>query len=449
MATNANIVGPSGQTYGDPKPTVDEDAFQVNNTSAAYYSSNYYRLHMNQVQPIPPRRTGALPYLKLTDFIPQDLVDSIQQAGKITFHAVGDTGAAKVDRTQTAATAIAQEGAVADAMVEDVSSGGVNGPAFFFHLGDVIYNFGEAQYYYDQFYEPFREYDRPIFAIPGNHDGMVFGPSSSAPQVPTLAAFLANFCAASPDPSADAPTIARSVMTQPAVYFTLDAPFVSIIGLYSNVLDTGGGIISSQNGHFPLVNDQLDFLTSELERLKPERQAGERAILVAVHHPPLSVDAKTGGTKGLMDDIDSCCEKAGLWPDALLSGHAHLYQRFTRTVNGRQVPYVVAGSGGFAITRPQKAAPPKGTVIGDHKLEIDPIVQFGYLTLTTDAKTLTIAFKTAPRGVPVAQRDFVTVDLAKGMITASGGGSSTSKSAPKSVKTKRGRKPPNRAKKSH
>ena len=46
-------------------------------------------------------------------------------------------------------------------------------PAFFFHLGDVIYNFGEADYYYDQFYEPFRAYDRPIFAIPGNHDGAV------------------------------------------------------------------------------------------------------------------------------------------------------------------------------------------------------------------------------------------------------------------------------------
>ena len=46
-------------------------------------------------------------------------------------------------------------------------------PAFCFHLGDVIYNFGEAEYYYDQFYEPFRAYDRPIFAIPGNHDGAV------------------------------------------------------------------------------------------------------------------------------------------------------------------------------------------------------------------------------------------------------------------------------------
>lgn len=122
-----------------------------------------------------------------------------------------------------------------------------------------------------------------------------------------------------------------------------------------------------------------------------------------------------------MQDIDSCCKAAGLCPDALLSGHAHLYQRFTRTVNGRQMPYIVSGSGGFAVTPPQQAAPPAGTVVGDHKLEIDPIIQFGYLTVTTDAKTLTVTFQTAPRGGPVTQQDPVTVDLVKGRITASGG----------------------------
>jgi hypothetical protein len=431
---NATMIGPGGHLYADPKPSPAESAFQVDNTSEQYYSSIYYARHKSEVQPIPPRRTGALPYLKLSDFIPSDLVDSINAAGKIVFHAVGDTGAAKVSKTQTAGTAIAKEAAVANAMVQDVQTGGAGGPAFFFHLGDVIYNFGEALYYYDQFYEPYRAYDRPIFAIPGNHDGMVFGSTSTAPQVPTLAAFLTNFCGAAPDPSPDAPTITRSVMTQPAVYFTLDAPFVSIIGLYSNVMDTGGGIISSQGGHFPLVNDQLDFLTTELQRLKADRQARKRAILLAVHHPPLSADAKTGGTKGLMDDIDACCKNAGLWPDAILSGHAHLYQRFTRTVNGRQVPYIVSGSGGYAATPPQTAPPPAGTVIGDHKLEVDPIVQFGYLTVTTDAKTLTVTFKTAPRGGTATQMDYVTLDLNQGKITAGGsrgkGGAGAAAKAP-------------------
>src|SRR6202795_241412 len=281
----SRIMGPAGRLYADPQPGPDEKKFREDNTSAAYYNSPYYLGHKDQVQPIPRRRSGVA--LNLSDFIPQDVLNAIQATGKISFHAVGDTGAAKENRSQTAATAVGHEAAVADAMVSEIQNQGAKGPAFFFHLGDVIYNFGEAQYYYDQFYEPFRAYDRPIFAIPGNHDGMVFGPGSSAPQVPTLAAFLTNFCAPEPGPSPDAGGLVRSVMTQPGVYFTLDAPFVSIIGLYSNVLDSGAGVISSQKGHFPLVDDQLTFLQKELTRLRPQRDAGKRAVLLAVHHPPL------------------------------------------------------------------------------------------------------------------------------------------------------------------
>ena len=414
-----NLEGPGNRLYAEPKPSPDETSFQQDNVSEQYYNSPYYLAHKDQVQPIPPPLAGAAASLDLKDFVPQEVFDAVQTAGKITFHSVGDTGAAKVDRSQTVATAIAQEAAVADSMSADVQSGGVNGPAFFFHLGDAIYNFGEAQYYYDQFYEPFRDYDRPIFAIPGNHDGMVFGATSATPQVPTLEAFLRNFCADKAGPSPDSGGLVRTVMTEPAVYFTLDAPFVSIIGLYSNVLE-GPGVLSSQSGHFPTLNGdiQLKFLTSELRRLKADRQAGNRAVLVAVHHPPASVDAKHGGSSGLEQDIDSCCQAAGLWPDAVLSGHAHLYQRFTRVVGGKQIPYVVSGSGGFAATPPQVSTPKAPYTIEDTTLEIDPIVEFGYLTITTNAKTLSIDFKTAVHGGPVALRDSVTVDLTQGRITS-------------------------------
>ena len=52
----------------------------------------------------------------------------------------------------------------------------------------------------------------------------------------------------------------RSTMNQPGVYFTLDAPFVSIVGLYTNALD-GPGILSTQSGHYPDVGEeQLEFL---------------------------------------------------------------------------------------------------------------------------------------------------------------------------------------------
>ncbi|WP_199186419.1 metallophosphoesterase family protein, partial [Pseudoxanthomonas sp. KAs_5_3] len=43
-------------------------------------------------------------------------------------------------------------------------------PQFLFHLGDVVYNFGQASQYYDQFFSPYKNYPAPVFAIPGNHD---------------------------------------------------------------------------------------------------------------------------------------------------------------------------------------------------------------------------------------------------------------------------------------
>jgi hypothetical protein len=441
MGFKPSMTGPQGQLYADPKPTPDEDAFQVANTSEAYYNSPYYLKNKNLIQQIPPPRPGVPLNISLADYLAPQTITAIQAAGSIVFHSVGDTGAAKTGGHQTSATAVAQEAGVADAMAADVAAGGANAPAFFFHLGDVVYNFGEAQYYYDQFYEPYREYDRPIFAIPGNHDGMCFGTTSSAPQNPTLTAFLANFCAPVAGPSPDAPTITRSTMTQPSVYFTLDAPFVSIIGLYSNVLDTGGGVISSQGGHYPIADVQLAFLTSELKRLAPDQAAGKRAILVAVHHPPLSCDAKTGGSAGLMLDIDACCKTAGVWPDMVLNGHSHLYQRFTRTINGRQVPYICSGSGGYAATAPMTGTPPAGTVVGDHKLEVPPIAEFGYLTLQCDGKTLTANFKLAPRGSATTIKDTVTLNLKTGQLTVNGLGNSAAP-PPKPTAPTKPAKPP-------
>jgi calcineurin-like phosphoesterase family protein len=406
------LKGPRGRLYADPQPGSDPTSFQITNNSAGYYNSPYYLAHQKQVQAIPPRTSQAP--LDLADFLPPETISAIQQNGKISFHAVGDTGAAKVSRSQSAATAIGDQDAVADAMAADVQQGGNAGPAFFFHLGDIVYNFGEDKYYYDQFYDPYRGYDRPIFAIPGNHDGVVYDPS-----VPSLKGFLENFCALAPGPAPNAGSLVRSLMTQPGAYFTLDAPFVSIIGLYSNVLESAG-VISSQGGHFPTVGDaQLTFLKSELARLKPQRQNKQRAVIVAVHHPTVSVDALHSGSTGIQADLEACCKAAGLWPDMVLHGHAHLYQRFTRTLqgSGQQIPYIISGSGGFAVTAPKGTPPKVPLVVGDHTLEIDPIVDFGYLTVETDGKSYVSAvFKVAHHGKPVVTADSVRVDLAAGKV---------------------------------
>jgi hypothetical protein len=419
-AAYRKLTGAGGRLFADPQPAPDEVSFQIDNTSAAYYDSVYYNLHKKDLQRVPAPRT-AQPRIDLGDVLQPEFLAAITEAKKLSFHAVGDTGAAKVNSFQTAGQALENEASVADAMVRDVTEGGATGPAFFFHLGDVVYNFGEGQYYYDQFYEPFRAYDRPIFAIPGNHDGMVFGDQPDLPQVKTLTAFLRNFCADKPGPSPDAGPMVRSTMDQPGVYFTLDAPFVSVIGLYTNVLESPG-VISSQNGAYPTLagDEQLHFLQAELARLAPARKAGERAVIIACHHPPASVDAGHGGGSGLADDIDNASRAAGFWPDAVLSGHAHLYQRFTRRVDGREIPYIVAGSGGFAATRPIGGLPATPVTVGEYTLDKPPIVDFGYLTVTVDMTDrdhhLTITFNDRTN---VRIHDTTHLNLTTGKILAS------------------------------
>jgi hypothetical protein len=432
----SNLIGTGGRLFGEPHPGSDETHFQVNNTSVAYYNSPYYLLHKNQLQSVPGPTINP-PRLDLASVLDASAIQAIQAAKKIVLHSVGDTGAAKV-------TGPATEASVADMMVADVQTGGASAPSFFFHLGDVVYYFGESQYYYDQFYEPFRAYDRPIFAIPGNHDGVVHGSTPNAPDVPTLHAFLRNFCAHAPSRSPDAGSLVRSVMTQPGVYFTLDAPMVSIIGLYSNVLE-GPGVISSQGGKYPISDVQLQFLQSELTRLKPARQAGRRAVIIATHHPPLSADAKHGGSTGLSQDIDTACQKTGLWPDAVLSGHAHLYQRFTRRTANLEIPYIVSGSGGFSATPPSSQTPPAPHTIGDCTLEIDPLVEFGYLTVTVDmsaaTKQLIIAFHSPKSGHNV---DRVAVDLGQHKIIHPAGSATSPVKRPARAASRAARRRPAR-----
>ncbi len=417
-----NLIGKNGRLFSDPQPGADEVSFKVDNTSDSYYNSPYYKQHQDQVLPIPSPRAKP-PRMNLSDVLDDPFVQAIQAAKKISFHSVGDTGAAKSSGPAT-------EASVADMMSADIRDGGSGAPAFFFHLGDIVYYFGESQYYYDQFYEPYRAYDRPIFAIPGNHDGVLHDAKGQ-----TLQAFLQNFCADQPGRSPNAGGLVRSVMTEPGVYFTLDAPFVSIIGLYTNVLE-GPGVISSQGGRYPVSDEQIRFLQDELTRLKPMRESGQCAVIVATHHPPLSADAKHGGTEGLFQDIDKACQAAGLWPDAVLSGHAHLYQRFTRRTAGHEIPYVVSGSGGFSATPPMVNVPPAPYTQGDVTMEIDPVIQFGYLTLTVDVsgnnKLLTIAFNSPKLG---ANYDRVTVDLTKSRIVKSGSrvASAAKKAAAKSA----------------
>ena len=73
-------------------------------------------------------------------------------------------------------------------------------------------------------------------------------------------------------------------------------------------------------------------------------------MLVAVHHPPFTGGVNHGGSPRMLQDMDDAATKAGFWPHAVLSAHSHNYQRYTRTVSGLTIPYIVAGMGGHGLT---------------------------------------------------------------------------------------------------
>jgi len=368
------------------------------------------------------------------------VVQQIATNKKIVFHSTGDSGASNVRK-------FGNEIRVADQLAEDASlSTGADRPAFLFHLGDLVYDFGEAQYYYDQFYEPFRNYPAPIFAIPGNHDSFLI-PDTPADESP-LFTFARNFCATKLGITREARSLHRTAMTQPGVYFTLDAPFVRIVGLFSNALEDPG-LISSEGGNWPGVPDyQLEYLAAQLEKVKSDNYKG--AVLIAVHHPPFSYSAppQDGGSGGnhsssrsMLREIDKICADKGVYPHAFLTAHAHNYQRYTRTVkiagSEYDVPFIVAGAGGHNVNplvRSSRGGRSGGPRFGQDVsyMDVDPAVEsgglilekfasrnYGYLRVEVDTQLLRIGFHEAVNeDFHQSRYDLVTVDLATHTMVA-------------------------------
>ena len=254
--------------FAQPEPTPAPGKFRtphLSDSEAYNILDELQKEHKIKPIPFPPSRGGTEPIITLEQIWGSEgtkIMRNIVNSGQIVFHAVGDTGNTRSVKPQ--------EG-VADKMQSDfIHEVGRDQPAFFLHLGDVVYSFGEAQYYYDQFYEPYRDYPAPIIALAGNHDGMV-APGATATS---LEAFLRNFCSTTFQHSLDAGGLDRTTMIQPGVYYTFEAPFVRIIALYSNTLEDPG-VISTENGTFPQVTDvQLAFLRAALTRTKHQNYDG-------------------------------------------------------------------------------------------------------------------------------------------------------------------------------
>jgi acid phosphatase type 7 len=272
-----------------------------------------------------PDPTGKDPYeLDLKDVVSEDTFKNITGAGKLVFHLTGDVGGAYHPEPQQL---------VAEAMEKDFKEkeddNGEVDSSFLYIVGDVVYYYGETGEYYPQFYKPYANYPAPIFAIPRNHDGIV----SPCCAAPSLKAFMDNFCAFRARPIFESVDSGRDAMTQPNCYWTLVTPYVTLVGLYTNVVNGG-----------KLDEAQVDWLTKRLGEYKG------KPLILTMHYPAISFDASHPGSQYMENTLNEVINKSGRVPDMVIGGHTHNYQRFTRTTKqepSSQIPYIVAGGGGF------------------------------------------------------------------------------------------------------
>jgi hypothetical protein len=281
-------------------------------------------------QPL-PKPNGAPPYrFNLTQLLSAADVKNITDTGVMVCHMVGDTGDYRGQ----------QQDFVAGMMTQDANNlAAGRKPAFYYHLGDVVYFAGDIDMYGDNFYETYKDYPGFIVAIAGNHDCQPDDPADGPvdPRKKPLDGWVQNFMAKDPGVLGSNKTSgARTQMDLPNVYWTFNTPFATIIGLFSNVGETEGEIHP----------DQIKWFQGELKAADPGL-----ALIVAVHHPPFSGDAEHSGSSEVSTVLFDSFKATKRYPNLILSGHVHNYQRFTNVVQGPkgtlQIPCIVAGAGGY------------------------------------------------------------------------------------------------------
>jgi hypothetical protein len=300
-----------------------------------------------KVQPLPPGSPAQMSPGQL------GVIDS----NPITFFVIGDHGGVMAPGPQNAVSYALQE-------VTDVK------PAFVYSVGDIVYFHGEASQYQPQFYEPYAHVNLPIVGIPGNHDGDVAQDDAGNPTGrQPLDTFLANFCTATPQaPPADPELeFGRHTQTLPWCDWTLALEAVTIIGLYSNV---------PSGGHFETT--QTDWMAAELKAAP-----SDRPLILTFHHPPLSVDAMHGGSKKMVDAVTQACATANRYPDVILTGHVHDYQRFSWDLAGHTITTIVQGNSGYHNLHKLAADAKPGLDLGNGvTFEYGDDAGYGFLTLT-------------------------------------------------------------------
>lgn len=351
------------------RPRLSRDTLRLTLASPAFRGSPF--------QPL-PAPTGPSPFhLDLADVIDSKLHKAVIDKGSMVFQISGDIGGIKRPEVQQ----LVVNGMESDFKHDPHDLAG--DPLFFYTLGDCVYYNGEAAAYYDQFYKPYEHYMAPIFAVPGNHDGDPRAPETS------LEAFVRNFCSSTPVVTADAREIQRDAMTQPNVFWTLLTPFATFVGVYSNVPEGG-----------KIRQDQEAWLISELKKAPKSKP-----LFVTMHHPVYSADDHHSGSGAMRTALNNAIEASGRHPDIVFAGHVHNYQRFTRTNNSEEFPFIVAGAGGYwhlhqvARVQGEKVITPVTMNQTGDTVTLESYVddRHGFLRVEIDGSIITGKYYTVPR----------------------------------------------------
>jgi acid phosphatase type 7 len=371
-------------------------------------------------QPLPPPN-GPAPYrFDLSQLLSADDLAQIAN-GVLVFHTVGDTGDYRDSGPQDL---------VAQLMTQDAQNlADDQKPAFYYHLGDVVYFAGDIDKYGANFYETYKDYPIFIVAIPGNHDCQPDDPQDGPvdPKKYPLDGFVQNFMSKNPGQLGSLKTGAnRTQMDLPNVFWTFTTPLVTIIGLFSNV--------GEDQGEFH--QDQIDWFHGELVAADPDLP-----LIVAVHHPPFSGDSEHSGSTVVENVLSAGFNAAKRYPNLILSGHVHNYQRFTNVVQGQkgqlQIPCIVAGAGGYTklgqLNKINGAYPSVPLTIGGG-LSLEQYNQnnFGFLRLEVSKGQIVGTYLSAPYTAPYTGAavtpsvlDSFVVDLVANTVVtgnSSGGG---------------------------
>jgi hypothetical protein len=168
-----------------------------------------------------------------------------------------------------------------------------------------------------------------------------------------------------------------------------------------------------------LDEEQIEWLINELKNAP-----ANKAILLSVHHPPYSIDIFRGGYKVIANILDDPFIKSGRIVDLVISSHIKNYQRFTRQIGERQIPYIIAGTGGYMNLNKMPTNADGSPINVPYKMPENEVIlekyydqSHGFLSLHVTSESITGKYVSVPPGQESQYIDRFELDLWKHIIT--------------------------------